>query len=66
LYARQKGRYNWTRAAKKAGRGAYLCARLTCWEQALKRKRLEDEFEVAISPTDRAALDTFVATLPAD
>ncbi len=51
---------------KKAGRGAYLCARLTCWENALKRKRLEQEFEVALSPEDRAALDAFVTTLPAD
>lgn len=51
---------------KKAGRGAYLCARLGCWENALKRKRLESEFEVTISAEDRAALDAFVATLPAD
>jgi uncharacterized protein len=51
---------------KKAGRGAYLCARLSCWESALKRKRLEQEFEVALSPEDRASLDAFVATLPTD
>ena len=51
---------------KKAGRGAYLCAKLSCWENALKRKRLENEFEVVISAEDRAALDAFVATLPAD
>jgi predicted RNA-binding protein YlxR (DUF448 family) len=51
---------------KKAGRGAYLCAKLSCWENALKRKRLEGEFEVTISAEDRAALDAFIATLPAD
>ncbi|HEX7733212.1 MAG TPA: YlxR family protein [Ktedonobacteraceae bacterium] len=51
---------------KKAGRGAYLCAKLSCWEIALKRKRLENEFEVTISPEDREALDAFVATLPPD
>ena len=51
---------------KKAGRGAYLCAKLSCWDNALKRKRLEDAFEIAISAEDRAALDAFVATLPAD
>jgi|SRR5579885_1464711 predicted RNA-binding protein YlxR (DUF448 family) len=51
---------------KKAGRGAYLCAKLSCWENALKRKRLESEFEVTISAEDRAALDAFIATLPAD
>lgn len=51
---------------KKAGRGAYLCAKLSCWEIALKRKRLESEFEVTISAEDREALDAFVATLPTD
>lgn len=51
---------------KKAGRGAYLCAKLSCWETALKRKRLESELETTISAEDRAALDTFVATLPPD
>lgn len=51
---------------KKAGRGAYLCAKLSCWENALKRKRLENEFEISITAEDRAALDAFVATLPAD
>lgn len=51
---------------KKAGRGAYLCAKLSCWEGAFKRKRLEQEFEVPISDEDRAALDAFVSTLPKD
>lgn len=51
---------------KKSGRGAYLCARLSCWETAIKKKRLEQEFEVTISEEDRAALDGFIATLPPD
>ncbi len=51
---------------KKAGRGAYLCAKLSCWENALKRKRLEQTFEVAISSEDQAALQAFIATLPTD
>lgn len=51
---------------KKAGRGAYLCAKLSCWEIALKRKRLESEFEVTIADEDREALDAFVSTLPTD
>ena len=51
---------------KKAGRGAYLCAKLSCWENALKRKRLESEFETTISAEDRAALDAFITTLPAE
>ncbi len=51
---------------KKSGRGAYICARLSCWETALKKKRLEQEFELALSEEDRAGLDAFVATLPKD
>jgi uncharacterized protein len=51
---------------KKSGRGAYLCARLSCWENALKKKRLEQEFELALSEEDRAGLDAFIATLPRD
>jgi len=51
---------------KKSGRGAYLCARLSCWENAIKKKRLEQEFETTISEEDRAGLDAFIATLPKD
>jgi predicted RNA-binding protein YlxR (DUF448 family) len=52
--------------SKKSGRGAYLCARLACWETALKNKRLEQEFELTLSEEDRAGLDAFIATLPKD
>src|SRR5947208_10933971 len=51
---------------KKSGRGAYLCARLSCWENAIKKKRLEQEFELTISEEDRIGLDAFIATLPKD
>lgn len=51
---------------KRSGRGAYLCARLSCWEQAMKKKRLEQELEVTISEEDRAGLDAYIATLPKD
>lgn len=51
---------------KKSGRGAYLCARLSCWETAMKKKRLEQEFETTISDEDRVALDAYIATLPKD
>jgi uncharacterized protein len=50
---------------KKSGRGAYLCARRSCWESALKKHRLEHEFELETLPAeDRAALEAFLATLP--
>jgi len=51
---------------KKSGRGAYLCAKLSCWEDAMKKKRLEHEFELTLSEEDRAGLDAFMATLPRD
>ncbi len=51
---------------KKSGRGAYLCARLSCWENAMKKKRLEQEFELTLSEEDRAGLDAYIATLPKD
>jgi predicted RNA-binding protein YlxR (DUF448 family) len=52
---------------KKSGRGAYLCAKYSCWDQALKRKRLEHEFELTALPDeDRAALRAFLDTLPTD
>lgn len=49
---------------KKSGRGAYLCATRSCWTTALKKKRLEQELETTISEEDRAALESYVATLP--
>ena len=59
---------------KKSGRGAYICARLSCWQTAMKKKRsqegerslLEREFEVSLSDEDRAGLEAFIATLPKD
>lgn len=52
---------------KKSGRGAYLCAKYSCWDLALKKGRLEHEFELpTLVPEDRVALDAFLATLPKD
>lgn len=52
---------------KKSGRGAYLCAKHSCWTLALKKGRLEHEFEIdAIPAEDRAQLEAFLATLPKD
>jgi predicted RNA-binding protein YlxR (DUF448 family) len=49
---------------KKSGRGAYICARLSCWETAVKQKRLEQEFQLTLSEEDRAGLERYIATLP--
>lgn len=49
---------------KKSGRGAYLCARRSCWEPALHQGRLEREFEIAIPAEDRPALEAYLDSLP--
>lgn len=33
---------------KKSGRGAYICPKVSCYEKALKSKRLERTLEVEI------------------
>ena len=49
---------------KKSGRGAYLCARRSCWEPALHKGKLEHEFGVTMQPEDRAALEAYLDSLP--
>ena len=51
---------------KKSGRGAYLCARRSCWEPALQKGKLEREFNVTLLPEDRAALEVYVESLPVE
>ena len=51
---------------KKSGRGAYLCARRSCWEPALRQGRLEREFEVTLTEEDRVALEGYIETLPVE
>ncbi len=50
--------------SKKSGRGAYVCARRSCWDIALKKGKLEREFETTLSAEDRAALEAYYASLP--
>ena len=49
---------------KAPGRGAYLCANRSCWETALKKKKLERSLNVAISAEGREALAAFAEDLP--
>src|SRR5260370_19604338 len=49
---------------KKSGRGAYLRAKRTCWEPALRNGRLEHELDTTLLPQDRAALAACIETLP--
>ena len=41
---------------KRNGRGAYLCERLACWQEALKRDRLARALRTTVSSQDAEAL----------
>ncbi len=59
-----EGRIELDPGGKKSGRGAYLCARRSCWEPALHKGRLEHEFGVTLQSEDRAALEAYLDSLP--
>lgn len=44
---------------KRNGRGAYLCARRTCWEEALKKDRLARALRTSISAQEREGLKRY-------
>ena len=48
---------------KKAGRGAYLHAKKSCWELGLKKHALERALKTSISLDNLAALEAYVDTL---
>ena len=50
---------------KLPGRGAYLHDRRECWERGLKGA-LGHALKTSLTPQDRARLDEFMETLPAD
>ena len=50
---------------KQAGRGAYLCRALPCWEQALQGARLAAALKTTLTAEQLATLRAFAATLPA-
>lgn len=51
-------------SGKRAGRGAYLCPRRSCWERALKKGRLERALRCPIPPEAREALLAYAQGLP--
>lgn len=44
---------------KRAGRGAYVCARPECWAEALKKDRLANALRTTVSASDREALERY-------
>ena len=41
---------------KKAGRGAYLCRRFECWQEALRKDRLSHALRTKLTEADREAV----------
>ena len=50
--------------SKRNGRGAYLCGKHSCWEQALKTGSLSRALRVSLAPDDFAVLQAYADTLP--
>lgn len=51
-----EGRVEVDPTGKKAGRGAYLCRRLECWQEALRKDRLSHALRTKLTEADREAL----------
>ena len=47
---------------KVSGRGAYLCHQYACWEQSLKKNRLDYALRVQIPATERQLLLSYAQT----
>ena len=43
-------------SGKVNGRGAYLCARSTCWQAAAQGKRLEQTLKAVLAAADKARI----------
>jgi len=43
-------------AGKRAGRGAYLCPAVECWQVGLKKGRLEHALRTTLTPDNREQL----------
>jgi predicted RNA-binding protein YlxR (DUF448 family) len=48
---------------KKAGRGAYLCRRWECWQEAIRRERLATALRVKLLEADKDALRAYAEEL---
>jgi predicted RNA-binding protein YlxR (DUF448 family) len=49
---------------KQSGRGAYLCAQRVCWEEALKRRRLDAALRVTLDEATIETLRAYAQFLP--
>jgi len=53
------GRVQVDTEGKANGRGAYVCGKPSCWEEALTKDKLARALRTAISPEERADLRRF-------
>ncbi|TFG72738.1 MAG: YlxR family protein [Anaerolineales bacterium] len=49
---------------KRNGRGAYLCRKQACWDQALKTGSLSRALGIALKPEDVDVIRAYADTLP--
>ncbi len=49
---------------KQSGRGAYLCAQRVCWEEALKRRRLDTALRMTLDEATIETLRAYAQSLP--
>lgn len=54
-----EGKVEVDETGKRNGRGAYLCQRSDCWQEALKKDRLARALRTAISPREREELQRY-------
>jgi predicted RNA-binding protein YlxR (DUF448 family) len=50
-------------SGKRAGRGAYLCQKKSCWETALKRRNLNHALKTTLDEKTLSTLLTFAQNL---
>ncbi len=51
---------------KRTGRGAYLCPRPACWEEALRRRSLNRALRVVLTPEEVERLRQYARSLPVE
>jgi predicted RNA-binding protein YlxR (DUF448 family) len=51
---------------RKPGRGAYLCPRLACWEEAIRRRALNRALRVVLTPEEIERLRQYARSFPAE
>ncbi len=57
------GRVQVDPTGRGAGRGAYLCPRRPCWEEAVRRRRLQHALKTPLAEEDVAALRAYANSL---